>query len=73
MKITVDYRERRSGLVELLEKHCHVETGSLVCGDYRINDQILIERKTARDLLLSIVDHRFFNQIRRLKKAFFGL
>lgn len=67
MKITVDYRERRSGLIELLQQHCEVEIGSLNCGDYRINSLVLVERKTARDLLLSIADHRFFNQIRRMK------
>lgn len=67
MKITVDYRERRSGLVELLQHHCVVEIDSLTCGDYRINDSVLIERKTARDLLLSIIDQRLFSQIRRMK------
>ncbi len=71
MRITVDYRERSSGLVELLEKHCEVEIGSLACGDYRINNHILVERKTARDLLLSIIDHRFFRQIRRMKNLFY--
>lgn len=67
MRITIDYRERRSGLIELLKERCCVEIGSLPCGDYQINNQVLVERKTARDLLLSIADHRFFNQIRRLK------
>lgn len=54
-------------MVELLEKRCDVEIGCLASGDYRINNHILVERKTARDLLLSIVDHRFFSQIRRMK------
>lgn len=67
MIITVDYRERRSGLIELLEMHCEVEIGNLHCGDYRINESVLVERKTARDLLLSIIDTRFFGQIRRMK------
>jgi Fanconi anemia group M protein len=71
MKITADYRERRSGIIELLQDQCHVEIECLACGDYRINNHILVERKTARDLLLSIVDHRFFRQIKRIKNVFY--
>jgi len=67
MRITADYREQRSGLVELLEEHCEIEIRSLPCGDYRINNHILVERKTSRDFLLSIADLRLFDQIRRLK------
>ncbi len=69
MKITVDYREQRSGIVELLQQHCDIEIGCLPCGDYRIGDHTLVERKTARDFLLSIIDLRLFNQIKHLKNT----
>lgn len=69
MKITADFRERRSGLVKLLHQHCEVEIGSLPSGDYRINNHVLAERKTARDFLLSLIDLRLFNQIKRLKNT----
>ena len=46
MRMIVDYRERNSGLVELLQGHCETEIGNLICGDYLINNQVLVERKT---------------------------
>jgi len=69
MRITADYRERRSGLVELLQQHCEIEICSLHCGDYRINNHVLVERKTGKDFLLSLIDLRLFNQIKRLKNT----
>ena len=67
--ITVDYREKPSGLHDLL-KNCgaSVEIAKLSHGDYIINDKITIERKTADDFLLSIIDGRLFNQLSNLKK-----
>jgi DNA excision repair protein ERCC-4 len=68
-KITVDYREKSSGVHDLL-----INCGALVkitklsYGDYIINDQITVERKTADDFLLSIIDGRLFNQLSNLKK-----
>jgi Fanconi anemia group M protein len=68
MRITVDHREKMSGLVELLRRRCEVEITTLFCGDYRINDRIVVERKTARDFLVSIIDLRLFRQVARLKQ-----
>jgi Fanconi anemia group M protein len=69
LKITVDYREKPSGLHDLLE-NCgtFVEIAKLSYGDYIINDKITVERKTADDFLLSIIDGRLFNQLSNLKK-----
>jgi len=69
MRITVDYRKRASGLLELIREHdALVEVKPLPFGDYIINDSITIERKTARDFLISIIDGRLFTQLSNLKK-----
>jgi DNA excision repair protein ERCC-4 len=69
MRISVDYRERASGLLELIREHdVFVEVKPLPFGDYIINDSITIERKTARDFLISIIDGRLFTQLSNLKK-----
>ena len=63
MKITVDYREDASGIIDLLkEKEVLIEVKKVSFGDYIINDSIAIERKTARDFLISIIDGRLFSQ-----------
>jgi len=69
MKISVDYREKASGLIDLLKKEdVEVEIKKISHGDYLINDSITVERKTARDFLVSIIDGRLFNQLSNLKK-----
>ena len=69
MKIRVDYREKASGLVDLLKTEgVHIEVKKVPYGDYIINDSITIERKTAKDFLVSIIDGRLFNQLSNLKK-----
>lgn len=69
MKIRIDDREKASGIIELLrEEEISLEIGRVRYGDYIINDAITIERKTARDLLISIIDGRLFSQISNLKK-----
>ena len=68
LQITVDYREKSSGMVELLSEYYAVEVATLPYGDYLINDRLTVERKTARDFLISIIDLRLFNQVANLKK-----
>jgi DNA excision repair protein ERCC-4 len=69
LKITIDYREIASGLSDLLkDSGALVEIEKLSYGDYIINDMITIERKTAKDFLVSIIDGRLFNQLSNLKK-----
>ena len=69
LKITVDYRETASGLTDLLKNSdALVEIAKLSFGDYIINDAITVERKTAKDFLISIIDGRLFNQLSNLKK-----
>ena len=69
LRITADYREEASGLVDLLKKEdVFVEVEKVLYGDYIINDSISIERKTANDFLVSIIDGRLFKQLSNLKK-----
>ena len=69
MNIRADYREKPSGLIDLLLKEdIPVEVTSLAHGDYIINNAITVERKTAHDFLVSIMDGRLFNQASNLKR-----
>lgn len=69
MNITVDYREKASGLIDLLKtENISIEVKKVLYGDYIINNSITIERKTAKDFLISIIDARLFRQLSNLKK-----
>ena len=69
MRVTIDYREKASGLVELLRcEEVDIEIAKVAYGDYLINDAITIERKTGRDFLISLIDGRLFSQMSNLKR-----
>ena len=69
IKITCDFRERHSGIPKLLaDNKIDISFSSLTAGDYVINDQIIVERKTAEDFIQSIIDNRLFEQCSMLKK-----
>jgi Fanconi anemia group M protein len=69
LKITADYREKTSGLINLLNNEdIIIEVKKVPYGDYIINNSITIERKTAKDFLISIIEGRLFNQLSNLKK-----
>jgi len=68
VKILIDFREKPSGLPALLSTDFTVEMSSLPTGDYIINNHITIERKTAADFPISIIDQRLFTQVARMKK-----
>jgi DNA excision repair protein ERCC-4 len=65
MKVVVDHREPECFRI-LFEQSDSVSTAQLDCGDFLINDQWLFERKTVRDLCISLVDGRLFKQALRL-------
>ena len=68
--ITVDHREANSTLPAMLKLHGHeISLENLTVGDIRISDRILIERKSARDLVDSLIDGRLIHQARRLHAA----
>ena len=66
--LLVDHRERCSPLAGRLagDPAWSVAFAHLETGDYLIDDRILIERKTLRDLAESIKDGRLFRQTLRL-------
>jgi len=68
MHVIIDYREKSSGLQKSLAAHFTVVVKKISYGDYLINGRITVERKTARDFLLSIIDLRLFKQAVSLKK-----
>ena len=72
MKITIiaDNREKSSGVPNLLfDKGVDVKMNQLLVGDYIIEDEIIIERKTSDDFVLSIIKGHLFNQCARLRKT----
>lgn len=69
--ILCDMRESRSGVLERLrELGALVRVGELPTGDYVASGELVIERKTAEDFILSVMDGRLFNQVAKMKLAF---
>ena len=68
IRVLADDREAVSGVVEVLRlcPDCQVEVKRLRLGDYQVGGRLLFERKTLRDLVVSIIDGRFLSQARRL-------
>ena len=70
VEITLDHREASSTLGPYLRSlGVKVQFSHLLHGDIRISERILIERKTARDLVQSLTDGRLLQQCRRLSAA----
>lgn len=70
INIIADYREVRSTLPEILkQKGAAVKICNIKVGDYIINDQLVLERKTKEDFVLSLINHRLFEQCSFLKKT----
>ena len=68
MTITVDVRERRSGVpTQLAARGVKVELATLAVGDYVVGDRV-IERKTVADLHRSLVDCRMWSQVAALRR-----
>jgi len=67
--VIIDYREKASGIIDLLRcEDTQIEIRKVPYGDYVINAGITIERKTARDFLISLIEGRLFTQVSNLKK-----
>ena len=70
MVVTIDHREGESALAaRLRQEGLIVEIATLPVGDVRIGDRILVERKTSRDFVDSLVDGRLLDQAARLVGA----
>ena len=68
--ITIDNREKNSGIADkLASKNVNIIFRQLFVGDYLINDDIVIERKTSEDFVQSIINGRLFSQCAKLRKS----
>ena len=79
LKVIVDHRERRSGIIiDLGKKGFNVEVRQLPVADFIIQTKdrngtihsLGIEKKTQLDFLSSIMDKRLMKQLVELKKNF---
>ena len=71
IKIVADDRERASGIPELFAKIANADFSveRLFLGDYLLDDRLLFERKSLKDLIHSIIDGRIFSQAARLASS----
>ena len=70
MCVVADVHERISGIPERLDQlGARVVVQGLPAGDYRVGGGRLVERKTVRDLHLSVVQGRLFRQIGDLRTS----
>jgi DNA excision repair protein ERCC-4 len=69
-RVQVDHSERDARLLELLRQSgdFDLRMARLTVGDYLINEEVLIERKTRADFAASLVDGRLFPQAARLAR-----
>jgi ERCC4-related helicase len=68
--VVADHRETASRVVEVLsDLGATISISRLEQGDYAIGDRILVERKTARDFVDTLVDRNLMGQLRRLSES----
>ena len=71
---TVVYADSREGnskvIRHLSQMDIDVKVHSMAVGDYQVSDEVVIERKTAKDFADSIIDKRLFKQARELSEEF---
>ena len=69
--VFADSREGNSKVIRhLSEMEMDVKVRSMAVGDYQVSDEVVIERKTAKDFVDSIIDKRLFKQARELSEEF---
>jgi len=70
-RIVCDHRETPSGVPTALIAHpnVHLTVHHLSLGDYRVNDTLIVERKTLTDFAQSIRSGRLFAQASRLARC----
>lgn len=68
ISLTVDYREKGSLVMKaLIAQGVRLELAQLPVGDYRVNDDVVVEYKTVKDFVDSIIDGRLLTQLRDLR------
>lgn len=69
-RIIADIGEKGSKVVKILDAEIELRIERLEIGDYLVSERVVIERKTARDFISSIIDKRLFNQIAEMKEHY---
>lgn len=71
LRLEIDDRERNQDLLTALRDMDGLEIACvrLDIGDFRIDDSVIIERKTAADFAASLIDGRLFSQASRLVQS----
>ena len=69
--IYADHREEISGIIAELRKkdNLDVQTKQLDMGDFLLSNEVIVERKTVKDFLQSLVDGRLFAQLHALANS----
>jgi ERCC4-type nuclease len=68
MRVIIDHREPKL-FPKLFGAQDSVSTAQLQCGDFLIDDRWVFERKTIRDLCVSLADGRLFKQVLKLVQS----
>ncbi|MFA4876793.1 MAG: DEAD/DEAH box helicase [Methanoregula sp.] len=69
-KIVIDDRETSSKVVEVLSgMGAAIRLERLPAGDYAIGDRILVERKTSRDFIDTLIDRDLLGQVKTMAEA----
>jgi DNA excision repair protein ERCC-4 len=70
-RLVVDHSERHAALVDAVRRSgwFDVRMDRLAAGDYLVNGEALVERKTVRDFIASLLDGRLFPQVARLAQS----
>lgn len=69
--IIVDHRESKSSIPNLLKSmNVNFVFKLLEVGDYIINPETAVERKSMKDFIASLFDGRLFNQIEQLSSSY---
>jgi DNA excision repair protein ERCC-4 len=69
--IIADDRECKSDVIKFLSEMENVDLSiqRLSVGDYQVENQLIVERKTLKDFAISIIDGRLFKQMIRLENS----
>jgi Fanconi anemia group M protein len=70
-QVAVDHAESRSAFLEAVRRSgaFDVRMADLATGDYLIDNEVLIERKSVGDFAASLIDGRLFPQVARLAQS----
>lgn len=69
--VYADSREGNSKVIRYLsDMEVDTKVRAMTVGDYQVSDDVVIERKTAKDFVDSIIDKRLFKQANDLREEF---